>query len=123
MLIKLHENNPTDPLFDLSERSSEQIFALQDKLEEEISQLISDEQLVQHVLTEYIPPVLVEKMGLETIENLLGAQELQPYRDTILTKKIASMAYYKFGAEWDAFLKRLGKDLQKALHTIIHKTG
>ncbi len=123
MLIKLHENNPTDPLFDLSERSSEQIFALQDRLEEEISQLISDEQLVQHVLTEYIPPVLVEKMGLETIKNLLGTQELQPYRDTILTKKIASMAYYKFGAEWDAFLKRLDKDLQKALHTVIHKTG
>lgn len=38
---------------------------LQDKLEAEIDVILSDEELVQHVLEEYIPPVLVKKNGFE----------------------------------------------------------
>lgn len=119
MLIKLHENNPAVPLFVLSEQSSEDIFCLQDKIEADIDVLLSDQELVQYILEEYIPPVLIKIMGLKKIVNLLGSVELVSYRNTILTKKLASMLYYKFGTEWDVFMKRLGKNMNTALRSVI----
>ena len=48
----------------------------------------------------------------------LAAGELQPYRDAILTKKLASMAFFRFGHDWEAFLARAGADLIPALRAV-----
>ena len=119
MLLKLHEAEPNIPLFDLSQQSSEQIFSLQEKLDADIAHILADTSLISQILEQYIPAVLVEKLGLDNIITILGAVELQPYRNTILTKKLASMAFYRFGTDWDGFLKKLEKDLPGTLHTVL----
>jgi len=119
MLIQLHEQDSSIPLFVLSEQSSELIFDLQDRLEEEIEMIVGDEEIVHRVLEEYIPQVLVEKLGIREITSLLGGTEMQPYRNTILTKKLASMAYYKFGADWQKFQNQFKKDILGGLHSAI----
>ncbi|MFT5697976.1 MAG: glutamate dehydrogenase [Desulforhopalus sp.] len=115
LLIQLHEANPEIPLFDLSEKTSEQIFALQDKLEEKIDELAGNPQIIRRVLEDYIPPVLTKKLGLEYIIEHLSSVELRPYRNAILSKKMASMAYYKFGTSWEAFQKRVDANTPKAI--------
>ena len=119
MLIQLHVQDSSIPLFVLSEQSSELIFDLQDRLEEEIEMIVGDEEIVHRVLEEYIPQVLVEKLGIREITSLLGGTEMQPYRNTILTKKLASMAYYKFGADWQKFQNQFKKDILGGLHSAI----
>ncbi len=121
MLLKLHEITPEIPLFDLSEQSSEKIFELQDKLEEHIDLLTSDNSLMYYVLKEYTPPVLVDKIGIEAISNILGQTELIPYRNAILTKKLAAIAFYKYGEKWDAFLKKIETNLPKTLESVVKK--
>jgi len=119
MLIQLHEAHPETPLFDLSQQSSESIFALQEQLADHITQILEDKLLVKQVLESYIPTILVEKLGIETITQILDTPELQPYRDTIITKKLASMAFYRFGADWEGFLGRLEDDMDASLHSIL----
>lgn len=119
MLIQLNELSPETPLFVLSEQTSEEIFSLQDKLEENLDVIVKDQNLMSLVFQEYIPPVLVKKMGLETILNILEKPELLPYRNAILTKKMASMAYYRFGADWEAFLQKFEDDMTDALHLLL----
>ncbi|MFW2368118.1 MAG: NAD-glutamate dehydrogenase domain-containing protein [Desulforhopalus sp.] len=119
MLLKLQEMAPEVPLFDLSTRSSEQIFELQDKLEENIDLLIEDGLVIDRVLREYTPPVLVAKIGLDKIVQILGQPELVPYRNAIVSKKLAAIAYYKFGTNWDDFLKKTDSNLQQALASAI----
>ncbi len=115
MLIKIHERDPAIPLFDLSEITSEQIFKLQAHLDQKISTILKDEDLVQMVMEHYIPGVLIQRLGHEAIMEILNAREMEAYRNAIVTKKLASMAFYKFGLEWDAFLKEVETDLTKAL--------
>jgi glutamate dehydrogenase len=119
MIIELHEQGDKTPLFQLSELSSEQIFALQEKLQENIDQIIADDALVERVLKEYIPPVLVSRIGLENIRETLSQLELKPYRDTLLTKKLAAMALYKFGTDWQSFLEKCERNLSDTLQTIV----
>ncbi len=119
MLLKLNERDKETPLFSFSEISSEDIFALQDKLEANIDTLLAEKEIVEAVLTEYIPPILVEKIGMEKILDTLAMPELQSYRNTILTKKTASMAYYKFGSEWDTFVAKFDKNMVTALKSVI----
>ncbi|MFP4033128.1 MAG: NAD-glutamate dehydrogenase domain-containing protein [Desulfococcaceae bacterium] len=116
MLIQIHEQDPEIPLFALSERTSEQIFALQDEIRDRLAEILEDRELVWGALTRYIPAVLVEKLGREPIEELLGAGELAAYRDAILTKKLASMAFYRFGLDWDAYRQTFRDDPMEALH-------
>jgi len=118
MLLNLYSANPKTPLFDLSEQSSELIFALQDLLAEQIHKILADKPLTEQVLENYIPTIFVKQLGMDPIVELLGTPELQPYRDTIISKKLASMAFYKFGMQWDEFLAQLDKDMFSTLHTI-----
>ena len=120
LLIQLHEAKPEIPLFDLSEKTSEQIFELQDKLEEKIEQLADNQEILSRVLEDYIPPILTQKLGLEYIIKHLGSPELRPYRNAILSKKMASMAYYKFGTNWDAFQKQVDADMEKAIVAVFN---
>ncbi|SDO54577.1 glutamate dehydrogenase [Desulforhopalus singaporensis] len=119
MLVKLYEQTPDIPLFDYSQRSSEQIFALQETLEQQIDSLIANDEMVDYVLTQYVPHILIDKIGLDSIKEILNHQELHTYRNTILTKKTASLAFYKFGTQWDDFIKKLDKNFDKTLKSVI----
>ncbi|MBM9519217.1 NAD-glutamate dehydrogenase [Desulforhopalus vacuolatus] len=119
MLLALGEKDPTTPLSVFSVSSSECIFALQDKLEENIKTILKQKNLVEAALTDYIPPVLIEMIGMKNILNTLDTPELRTYRNTILTKKLAAMAYYRFAVDWDTFLARFDKDMITALESAV----
>ena len=119
MLLKLHEADPSVPLFVLSEQTSEQIFALQDLFQARIAEILADEELVWRILLHYIPGVLIRQLGREAILSTLHTQELTAYRDAILTKKLASMAFYAFGDRWTEFLAGIEADFAAAVGRIL----
>ncbi|MBF0111239.1 MAG: NAD-glutamate dehydrogenase [Desulfamplus sp.] len=110
MLIKIHDSNPSVPLFELSEKTSEQIFALQDICEKNLANIIENEKAIWNIMENYIPQILITKLGREAIMNTLNSDELIAYRNAIITKKLSSMAFYKHGLEWDKFMKKVDKD-------------
>jgi glutamate dehydrogenase len=111
MLLRLHDQDPSIPLFVLSERTSEQIFDLQAVFEKHLDQLLADEELAWQILTAYIPSVLIRLLGRDRIIQILGRDELTSYRDAIITKKLAAMAFYRFGLQFDALCDAARKDL------------
>ena len=117
-LIRIHEKDK-QPLFELSVVTSEQLLALQDKFEEKLDQILADENLVWSILERYIPGVLVKKLGKKHIVSTLNSQDLQPYRNAILTKKLAAMAFYKFFLDWDPFLKKVDENFGAAAQSIV----
>lgn len=121
ILLKLNEKDTDTPLFAFSEISSEEIFTLQDKLEENLNAILKEKAVVEGVFTEYIPPILIEKLGMAKILKTLDKPELQAYRNAIITKKLASMAYYKFGMEWNKFLVKFDKDMTSALKSVMEE--
>ncbi len=123
MLIHIHEADPSVPLFDLSEKTSEQIFALQRICEENINVILKDESLVWKVLENYIPSILIKRLGKESIINTLNSCELEPYRNAIITKKLASMAFYKFGTDWNAFLGKVDADFVDGIKAVAAAMG
>ncbi|MFW2365083.1 MAG: NAD-glutamate dehydrogenase domain-containing protein [Desulforhopalus sp.] len=118
MLLRLHDGDPSVPLFELSEMTSEHIFRLQDRLEQVCADIVADKDLVKKVLGHYIPTILVDKLGEDAVIALLGSEQLEPYRNAILTKKLASMAYYRFGEQWNDYLQELDDNVLPALHKI-----
>ncbi len=118
LLLRLHEADPAVPLFVLSEQTSEQIFALQDRLETILPEILGAPGLVWQVMEHSIPEVLREKLGEGPIMALLNAKQLQPYRDALVTKKLASLAFYSFGEGWDAYLREIEADPLPALAKI-----
>lgn len=121
LLLKIYDADPSVPLFELSESTSEQIFALQDLLEQGLAEVLSDSELVWKVMESYIPAILIEKLGEQAITDIFKTEELQPYRNAILTKKIASMAFYRFGERWNKYLKEVDAEMLPALHKIFDK--
>lgn len=121
LLLQLHDADSTVPLFDLSERTSEEIFSLQNTLVEKLDVILKEEELVWQVMEHYIPSVLITKLGRDSIMALFGSPELQPYRDAIVTKKLASMAFYRFGQNWGKYLKELKKDFPKPLYKALQQ--
>ena len=79
---------------------------------------MKDNALVWKVLENYIPAILIKRLGRDAIMKTLDAEELQPYRDAILTKKISSMAFYRFGADWKAFSEKMNADFAEGIKTI-----
>lgn len=116
LLLQLYDADPTVPLFDLSEKTSEQIFSLQDNLVERFDEILAEEDLVWLVMIHYIPSVLIEKLGRDAIMAIFDSPELQPYRNAIVTKKLASMAFYRFGQTWEKYLKELEKNFPSPLY-------
>ena len=123
MLIRIHEADPSVPLFDLSEKTSEQIFALQRICEQNIAVILKDKALIWKVLENYIPAILIKRLGRGAIMDTLDAEELKPYRDAILTKKLSSMAFYRFGADWKAFIGKVEADFTDGIRTIASAMG
>ena len=123
MLIRIHEADPSVPLFVLSEKTSEQIFALQRICEQNMAAILADETLVWKVLEDYIPGILIKRLGKESIMSTLNAEELQPYRNAIVTKKLSAMAFYRFGADWDEFLGKVKANFTDGIKTIAAAMG
>lgn len=119
LLIKWHEQDTSRPIFALAKRASEQIFAFQDELAGLLPEILADKALVDQVLKLYIPPVLWEKLGRDFIVSTLDSPELVAYRNAILTKKIASMAFYRHGLKWQEFLAEAEKNLLPALEKAV----
>ncbi len=121
LLLHIYDADPAVPLFDLSETSSEQIFALQDILLEQVDKILADEELVWLVMTHYVPQVLIDKLGRDTIMAIFSTPELQAYRVSIVTKKLASMAFYRFGQNWESYLKELRKNFPTPLYKALQE--
>ena len=119
MLIRRHETDPSVPLFVLSEQTSEEIFAFQTLLYDRISEITNNEDLVWSVLEHYIPDILIKRLGKKRIMDTLSLRELKPYRDAIVTKKTASLAFYKFGIQWEAFLADVDSRFEMALASVV----
>ncbi|MCJ8501515.1 NAD-glutamate dehydrogenase domain-containing protein [Desulfatitalea alkaliphila] len=119
MLLRIHAADPTVPLFTLSETTSEQIFDLQHTFEQHLETILQDMHTVRQVMEKYIPAALVTRLGIATILEKLDTNDLRPYRDAIITKKLASMAFYRFGDQWPAFLERLTADFSAGLQSIV----
>ncbi len=118
MLIQIHEADPAVPLFALSERTSEQIFALQQIFLDRIDTILTEENLVWSVLEQYIPSILIRRLGKDTILGILCAEELNAYRNAIITKKLASMAFYRFGSDWDSWMDTVSTDFGRSLRIL-----
>ncbi|MBF0232192.1 MAG: NAD-glutamate dehydrogenase [Desulfamplus sp.] len=118
MLINIHEKDRSIPLFELSEKTSEQIFALQDICEANLAMILADEKTVWKIMENYIPQILITKLGKDAIMKTLNSEELMAYRNAIITKKLSSMAFYKYGLEWETFMKKVNKDFAGAVAKI-----
>lgn len=117
MLLALHQKHGT-PLYRLSVQTSEQLFALQDRLYKKLDQILENRPLAAAVLKAYIPPSLVKHLGIKKIMRVLRAQELIPYRNAILTKKLAAMALYRHAADWQNFLNALDNNFDDTLEKL-----
>jgi glutamate dehydrogenase len=74
---------------------------------------------VWRILEHYIPDILIKRLGKKTILDILNSGELKPYRDAILTKKMASLAFYKYGIQWEAFLADIDYRFEVALASAV----
>jgi glutamate dehydrogenase len=119
MLIRIHETDPSVPLFVLSEQTSEWIFALQVIFEARISEILANEELVWKIFEYYIPEVIIRRLGRESIIRIFNIKELQTYRNAIITKKLSSMAFYAYGQSWDDFLAEVKEDFAGAIEKIL----
>ena len=115
MLIRIHESDPGVPLFVLSEQTSEAIFAFQKVVADHIDEVTGNEDLLWKVLKTYIPKGLAQGMGKETVLQIMGAEKLKSYRNAIITKKIASMAFYRHGTNWDEYVQKAAGDFTGAM--------
>ena len=119
MLLDLSANEPGTSLATLSVRTSEQLLALQRQLCARLDSILGNEELVSRALAAYVPRVLVDCVGMETVRERLGVGELVAYRNAMLTKRLASLALYRHAGEWDVFLARLDIDFQGALAELL----
>jgi glutamate dehydrogenase len=118
MLLEIHEKNPDTPLFVLSEQTSEQIFAFQNQVADAMDAILADEDLLWQVMAAYIPGVLVKILGREAILGIMNADKLRAYRNAIITKKLASTAFYRHGSEWDAYVASTRKGFVPAMKAL-----
>ena len=88
LLLQIYDADPKVHLFDLSERTSEQIFALQDILVGRLDKILADEELVWLVMTHYVPSVLITKLGRDAIMSIFNTPELQAYLDILPKLKL-----------------------------------
>jgi glutamate dehydrogenase len=110
MLIRIYEKDPSTPLFVLSEKTSEQIFAFQPVVAGHMADILADEDLLWHILETYIPEVLVKNLGRKTILTIMNSEELKAYRNAIVTKKLSALAFYQNGLNWDAYVAAAKSD-------------
>ncbi|MDT8377492.1 MAG: NAD-glutamate dehydrogenase [Desulfotignum sp.] len=118
MLLEIHEKNPETPLFVLSEKTSEQIFEFQNLVANAMDAILADEDLLWQVMVAYIPGVLAKILGRDAIMGIMNAEKLRAYRNAIVTKKLASTAFYRHGSEWDAYVASIRKAFVPAMKAL-----
>jgi len=119
MLLDIYGQDTQKHLFELSESTSEAIFTCQAIFEKRLQTILADADLVWAAIQAYIPPILVSNLGKEHIMATLSTSELLPYRDAMITKKLASMAYYRFYNQWSMYREEIETDVIKALRSIV----
>jgi glutamate dehydrogenase len=102
----------------LSEQTSEQIFAFQNEVAAAMDEILADEDLLWQVMAAYIPGVLVKILGREAILGIMNAEKLRAYRNAIVTKKLASTAFYRHGDEWDDYVASTRKGFIPAMKAL-----
>ncbi|MBU2453091.1 MAG: NAD-glutamate dehydrogenase, partial [Proteobacteria bacterium] len=123
MLIRIYEKDPLVPLFVLSEKTSEQIFAFQAIVAEHIQSVLADEKLLWNILEAYTPKILVKNLGRDAILNIMNSEELSSYRNAIITKKLSAVAFYQNGQEWDAYVDAVKSDFPGTVKTLFAQKG
>ena len=118
MLIRIHEATPSEPLFALSEKTSEQIFDFQAYVQTRTADVVADTQLLWEVMMSYVPGILVSRLGRERILSIMNQEKLTAYRDAVITKKLASLAFYKHGMDWDAYIEGAKADFIPAMRAL-----
>jgi glutamate dehydrogenase len=118
MLIRIHEQDPSVPLFVLSEKTSEQIFAFQAVVADHLREVLADERLLWNTLEAYAPSTLVKRLGRDAILKIMNSEELTAYRDAIITKKLAATAFYQNGLDWDAYVAKAKSDFTGTIGTL-----
>ncbi len=118
MLIRIHEKDPLMPFFMLSEITSEQIFAFQAIVADNIDSILSDEDLLWSILESYIPDVLVKNTGRDTILQIMNSTALSAYRDAIVSKKTAALAFYQHGLDWEDYVARAQADFPGTIQAL-----
>ncbi|OGR28162.1 MAG: NADP-specific glutamate dehydrogenase GdhA [Desulfobacterales bacterium RIFOXYA12_FULL_46_15] len=121
MLIRINEKNPGIPLFILSEKTSEQIFSFQAVAAEHLDVILSDENLLWAILEAYTPGILVKNLGREAILTILNSEKLRAYRNAVITKKPAAIAFYKNGPDWDAYMDKAASDFSGTIKALFTK--
>jgi len=119
MLLDLHAARPDVPLYRLSVDTSEWLLAFQERVREHLEAILANAAMVRKVVLGYVPPLLTELVGADTILKRLGTDELRAYRDAIISKKLAALALYRHGSRWDAFLKDYEKAPMKVLKSLV----
>ena len=119
MLLRLRESGPSVPLYRLSVLTSERLLALQERLYGRLDGLRRDRGLVEATLRAYIPETLIDLVGLPDVRRILNGPGLAPYRDAILTKKLAALALYRHAEAWEDFLGRLEADWRGTLRGLV----
>ena len=114
-LIKIHEKDEGEPLFVLSEKTSEQIFDFQAYVQTRIADVAADQDLLWEVMKSYVPAVLVKNLGRDRILGIMNAEKMTAYRNAIITKKLASLAFYKNGLDWEAYVEKAKADFIPAM--------
>ena len=110
ILIRRCKANPDIPLFAQSDKAGEEILDLQETFRTRLNIILKQKTLVWKILTAYIPKTLVKLMGKKRITDILNTEPMQEYRDAIITKKLATTAFYRYGLEWENFMTGLEKD-------------
>lgn len=118
ILIKIHEKT-SEPLFELTVKTSEQIYLFQEYLYKKLPEILKNQVLCWKVMEAYIPPVLVRILGENNIIKTMNSKDMMAYKDAIITKKLASMALYKYGIDWDSFLAKIDSDFLNTLKNVV----
>ncbi len=121
MLIRIYEKDPSVPLFVLSEKTSEQIFAFQKIVEEHIQTVLADETLLWQILEAYIPGILIKNIGRDAILQIMNSEELSAYLNAIITKKLSAMAFYQNGLDWEIYVDAATSDFAGTVKALFAK--
>jgi len=117
-LIALHRISGK-PMHQLSVETSEMLLELQEYFYKKIILLMKNKRLIEKIITVYVPDALIEIVGIRKIIQILNEKELQPYRNAIITKKLAQISLYKYATDWKRFREKLEKDLTGTIEQMI----
>ena len=69
------------------------------------------------------PQIPMQLLIPATFRARMNKFTLRAYRNAIITKKLASMAFYNFGLDWDAFIASFEKDVIGSLYKTVSSTS